>query len=88
VKPIRSAHVTTKLLPDGHIVLMSEQTNWAHTLSPLAGIAWEFCDGDLSFEEIVERVCETAGVTSVESIKPELTKLFSELTESGLVSAN
>jgi hypothetical protein len=76
------------MLPDGHVVLMSEQTQWAHTLSPLAGIAWEFCDGELNVDEIVKRVCDIAGITSVESIKPELTKLFSELAESGLVSAS
>ena len=85
MKPVRNRQVRTKLLPDGHIVLFCEQTDWAHTLSPLAGIAWEFCDGQNTVDEIVASVAQTAGLEASTSIREELAKLLDELLESGLL---
>lgn len=88
MKPTRNPSVQTKLLPDGHVVLFSEQVDWAHTLTPLAAIAWEFCDGDHNVDQIAECVSETAGTITTEAVKPELTKLFEELISSGLILDN
>jgi hypothetical protein len=87
VKPTRNPDVQTKLLPDGHIVLFAKDHDWAHTLTPLGGIAWEFCDGQHSVDEIVEFVVETAGIQSSETLKTDLTTLFEELAGSGLLTA-
>lgn len=87
VKPTRNPNVQTKLLPDGHIVLFAQQHDWAHTLTPLGGIAWEFCDGQHSFDEIVDCVVETAGIQDSATIKTDLTKLFEELSGSGLLTS-
>ena len=85
MKPLRNPDVQSKLLPDGHVVLFADQNNWAHTITPLAGIAWEFCDGRHSLEQIVENVKEIAGLDSSNSIKVEMSKLIEELYESGLL---
>ncbi|MGH9548216.1 MAG: PqqD family protein [Terriglobales bacterium] len=87
VKPVRNPDVQSKLLPDGHVVLFSQQNEWAHTLTPLAGIAWEYCDGELTIEEIVQCVSEAAGIQSVDEIRTNLTALFDELLGSGLLSS-
>lgn len=88
MKPIRNPSVQTKLLPDGHVVLFSQENDWAHTLTPLAGIAWEYCDGELSEDEIVKVVADAAGSSSDGEIKENLQSLFTELRESGLLQAN
>src|SRR5262249_5228194 len=85
VKPKRNPIVQTKLLPDGHIVLFAEDHDWAHTLTPLAGIAWEYCDGESTVDDIIDQVAETAGLQSSSDIKPDLSKLFEELYGSGLL---
>jgi hypothetical protein len=85
LKLSRNPSIQTKLLPDGHVVLFSAEYDWAHTLSPLAGIAWEYCDGTASFDEIVKLVSETAGITDAAEIEKELKQLFDELTGVGLL---
>lgn len=85
MKPLRNPIVQTKLLPDGHIVLFAKEHDWAHTLSPLAGIAWEYCDGEHSVDEIVDQVAEIAGLQSSNEIKPDMAQLFEELCGSGLL---
>lgn len=87
LKPVRNPQVQTKLLPDGHVVLFCEEHAWAHTLSPLAGIAWEYCDGELSFDEIVQQVSDTAGLQSADEIKAQLEELFDSLTTAGLLTS-
>ena len=86
MKPIRNSAIQSKLLPDGHVVLVSQENDWAHTLTPLAGIAWEFCDGEHSEQEIIEMVAEVSGVGTAEQIHADIQKLFAELKETGLLS--
>ncbi len=86
VNPVRNPNVKSKLLPDGHVVLFAQDHDWAHTLSPLGGIAWEYCDGEHSVDEIVQFVAETAGVQSSTEFKSGITQLFEELCGSGLLT--
>jgi hypothetical protein len=86
-KLLRNPDVETKMLPDGHVVLFSPQTDWAHTLSPLGGIAWEFCDGENTVDEIIELVANTVEVNSKE-VSGELKTLCDELVESGLLTSD
>lgn len=85
-KLIRNPDVETKLLPDGHVVLFSAQNDWAHTLTPLGGIAWEFCDGESTLDQIIDLVATTAEV-KVESVSEELKTLCDELVNSGLLTS-
>lgn len=87
MKPIRNPDVETKMLPDGHVVIFSNNSDWAHTITPLAAIAWEYCDGEHSVEEIVDCIKELAqSPANNENLRPEITDLIKEFTESGLVS--
>lgn len=85
MNPLRNPDVQSKLLPDGHVVLFATDHEWAQTISPLAGIAWEFCDGCHSIDEIVEQVKTIAGLDATTSIKTEMSRLLDELLESGLL---
>lgn len=85
MKPKRTPDIETKMLPDGHVVIFSKSSDWAHTITPLAAIAWEYCDGEHSVEEIVDRVIEFANGDATE-IQPAIVTLLSEFAEAGLVA--
>lgn len=85
MKPKRIPDVETKMLPDGHVVIFSKSSDWAHTITPLAAIAWEYCDGEHSVEQIVERVLEYANGDST-NLQPEISELLSDFAQSGLVA--
>ncbi len=74
------------MLPDGHVVIFSQQSDWAHTITPLAAIAWEFCDGEHSIEEIVEQVLTYTESPSAAEIQPAITALLNDFAQGGLVS--
>jgi hypothetical protein len=84
--PRRNPEIETKLLPDGHAVLFSKQTNWAHTITPLAAVAWEFCDGNHSMDEISSQVAEIAADPNFSvDLKTVVNDLIRELTDAGLL---
>lgn len=84
-KPRRSPDVGTTALPDGHVVLVSKKTEWANTLSPLAALVWEFCDGSNSVEEIILKVRAIPGISFDETLVSEINTLLDELEESGFI---
>ncbi|HEY9679222.1 MAG TPA: PqqD family protein [Drouetiella sp.] len=85
MKPKRTSDVETKMLPDGHVVIFSKNSDWAHTITPLAAIAWEFCDGEHSLEQIVEKVVEYADGEK-QNLQPAITELLNDFAQSGLVT--
>lgn len=86
MNPKRNPDIETRMLPDGHVVIFSNKSDWAHTVTPLAAIAWEFCDGEHSIEDISKCVQEYANNADAESLQGTISDLVSELAQSGLVS--
>lgn len=86
MRPKRNPDVQTKMLPDGHVVIFSQQSDWAHTITPLAAIAWEFCDGEHSIDEIVEQVLTYTESPDVAEIQPAICALLNDFVQGGLVS--
>lgn len=75
------------MLPDGHVVIFSSSSDWAHTITPLAGIAWEFCDGENSVEDIVTHVMRYSdNALHADAIGPLINALLCEFEQSGLVT--
>ena len=85
MKPKRIPDIETKMLPDGHVVIFSKTSDWAHTITPLAAIAWEYCDGEHSVDEIVARVLEYANGDS-QNLQPEISALLTDFAQSGLIA--
>jgi len=85
--PKRNPDIVTKLLPDGHAVLFSPNNNWAHTITPLAAVAWEFCDGTNSTDDISTRVAEIAESQPDPELTDKVKTLIRELQDSGLLLA-
>jgi len=81
----RNPDIETKILPDGHVVLFSAKNDWAQTVTPLAGIAWEFCDGSKSAEEIAQDVLATTNLESNIELKGQLISIIKEFEDNGLV---
>lgn len=73
------------MLPDGHVVIFSNTSDWAHTVTPLAAIAWEYCDGQHSIKEIVECVKQFVN-SDFDNLEATITELMQEFAQSGLVS--
>lgn len=78
IKPKRNPEFITRLLPDGYVLVYSEKSEWVHTLTPLGGLVWEFCDGSNSAEQIADTIGSQAEVpTKVEDVA-QLLKEFQE----------
>lgn len=85
MKPSRNPDVKTTLLPDGHVVLFSTKTDWAHTLNPAGALVWEYCDGENSVEEIVSEVLSLVESGDREGLHTEIKDLIENLSEQGLL---
>lgn len=86
--PIRNSDITTRLLPDGRVVLYNPKTMYAHVLSPLGSIIWEFCDGDHSVDEIIVETAELIGETQQDvpqEIESAASAFIADLEKVGLV---
>lgn len=86
MRPKRNPDVHTKMLPDGHVVIFSKQSDWAHTITPLAAIAWEFCDGEHSVDEIVNQVLAYSEQAVSTELQPAICALLNDFAQGGLVS--
>lgn len=86
MRPKRNNEVETRILPDGYVVLFNTKNNWAHTLTPLGALTWELCDGQVSIDEIVDRIVELVGSETVDrKLKEQITTLVDQLSELDLV---
>lgn len=86
-RPKRNSAIDTSTLPDGHAVLVSKDTDWAFTLTPLAALVWEFCDGTNTIDDIVSSI-QSIPEFSSSSKKEEIADLLDELDESGFLDEN
>ncbi len=84
-KPKRSSDMESTSLPDGYVVLVNKKTNWAHTLTPLGGLVWEFCDGLNSVDEIVDKIQAIPEIGSRESLRQEVKDLVGQFDEEGFL---
>jgi len=83
-KPKRNPDFSARLLPDGYVLIHSEKSAWVHTLTPLGGLVWEFCDGDKTADEIADLICSKTQVPA----KPEdVVELVRELDKNGLLDS-
>ena len=83
--PKRHPEIETKILPDGHVVLMCEKTKWAFTLNPLGAIVWEFCDGTNSLSEIVQHIKSMQGIQLPDNLEREVAEIVDDLTGSDML---
>ena len=79
----RLTGITSQVLPDGYVVLLSEATGWAHTLTPAAGMVWEFCDGTSTTDGIRDSLVNL-GLKDLGSA--EVSEAIHEFLDLGLVS--
>jgi hypothetical protein len=84
-KPVRSPDVETKILPDGHVVLFCEKSNWAHTLTPVGALVWEFCDGENDLESIITSLGKIKELNGAVGLREETIELLQELTDAGFI---
>lgn len=82
LKPKRNLEFETRLLPDGYVLVYSEQSSLVHTLTPLGGLVWEFCDGESSAEEIADTI---SSIAKVPASQDEVMQLVKELQVKGLL---
>ncbi|RTL45835.1 MAG: PqqD family protein [Candidatus Melainabacteria bacterium] len=85
-KPKRSQEMESTSLPDGMVILVNKKTSWAHTLSPLGALVWEFCDGENSVEEIVSNLKAIPEVGSRPTLEQEVSGLVKEFEDEGFFS--
>ncbi len=82
---IRRQDVHAKILPDGYVLLQDKETNWVYTLTPLAGMVWEFCDGNNLLEDVVGHIREIKEVGGEPGLEENLTELVADMEQAGLL---
>jgi hypothetical protein len=63
----RNPQAKTALLPDGFIVVFLPDSEEGYTLPPLGAILWEFCDGTMTLDEIIEAVNQATAASVITS---------------------
>lgn len=81
----RNRAIVTTPLPDGYVVLHSTDTDWAQTLTPIAGIVWEFCDGKHDLNQIVDEVSSLITERTRAELHVEIKSLLNDFTKFDLV---
>ena len=94
MQPRRSQDVETRILPDGYVVVFNKENRWAHTLTPLAAVMWEFCDGAHSLEQIVDEIHKLRdqldeehahAIPEASDLHDAIKKTIDELSDQGLL---
>jgi|AGTN01.1.fsa_nt_gi hypothetical protein len=83
LKPKRKAEFNARLLPDGYVLIHSQDSSWVYTLSPLGGLVWEFCDGVNTAQEIAALV---GSQTELDTKPEDVATLLKDLEEKGLLT--
>jgi hypothetical protein len=80
-KPKRHPSVRAKTLADGHVVLMSKAPDCAYTLSPIAGLVWEFCDGTNTIADIAANIRKIPEIDASSTLEQEIRQLLDQWKE-------
>ena len=86
-KPTRNSNIKTNILPDGYVLVQLSQSDWVYVLTPLAGIAWEFCDGENTLEDIIRNVVQIHPAQKKDDLAKEIASLLEEFRNADLVAA-
>jgi hypothetical protein len=83
----RNPEVKTTILPDGHVALSTEKTEWVHILNPVGALVWELSDGALSTEEIITQISELIQSTDRTALEKDVQHFTKELIDAGVLSS-
>jgi|AGTN01.2.fsa_nt_gi hypothetical protein len=81
----RTSNSKTSLLPDGYIAIFCGSTDRALTLPPVGALVWEFCDGELSTQDIVGEVAKLIGSEATPELRRQIQDLTNELEKNGFL---
>lgn len=82
-RPQRRPDVETHLLPDGTCLLFDPQVGEGFTLNVAGALVWDYCDGQLTGDEIAR---ELAGLLPEHpDVAEDTERLLTDLTERGLL---
>ncbi len=85
LKPKRDPEITVETLLDGYIVLFNQRTSRACTLTPLAALIWEFCDGTNTLDEIAQHLESIPDLPPHPDLETEVDRLVKDFLDTGLV---
>jgi Coenzyme PQQ synthesis protein D (PqqD) len=80
----RHPKILARLLPDGYVLLHALDSNQVHTLTPLGGLVWEYCDGQ-SADDITRQLMEIDELSKLADLREQISVLTCELKEAGLL---
>jgi radical SAM protein with 4Fe4S-binding SPASM domain len=85
-KPVRNELISTRVI-DGETILFNTETNALHTLNLVASEIWNCCDGDHSFEDIVDGLFDKFEA-SRDQIEKDVQKALQQFQELALLESN
>jgi hypothetical protein len=85
-KPKRRPEFEVNMLVDGSLVLFNNKTSIACTLTPLAALVWEYCDGAHTFSDIVSELRRIDEITQREGMEEEVQRLLAQFASDDLVT--
>lgn len=81
----RHPDMAARLLPDGYVLLHSHRDNRVYTLTPLAGLIWEYCDGRNTIDDIVLSISQIEELAAPSELRSEILTVTEELNKAGLL---
>ena len=75
----RRSDASAVLMPDGYIALVVPDTDMGFTLPPAGALLWEFCDGTMTFAEMVDAVKDAGIPVPTEELSTNLQQIVNDL---------
>jgi hypothetical protein len=75
--------IETYVLPDGSCLLFDPARRQGHVLEATGALAWDYCDGTLSSDEIADEI--TALVPNSPTLRGEAISALEEFAQRGLL---
>lgn len=69
---------------DNEAVIFSEEGQWIHELNSIGVEIWELCEGVLSFQAIVDKICDEYEIER-EVAEADILSFIEELSKKGLI---
>jgi len=83
-RPTARPEVELHLLPDGSGLLFDPVSEEGHVLDPIGALAWDYCDGTLTADEIAGEVA--ALVPTAPRLREDVRDLLAEFARRGLLA--
>ncbi|MCK5691130.1 PqqD family protein [Myxococcota bacterium] len=82
---VKSSNIKEEALPDGEIMLVSDQGGKVVVLNSLGAVVWTLCDGHSELREIITIVTKHFSGVPREQVEGDVENFVVQLRDAGLI---